>query len=410
MQTIGDKSMTIKNIEKLNSKRNSVFRDGNRVIKHFCSHDDYRNEILVYDKLSGTSLAPKLLEKRENTIVTEHIAGISFFDAMEQSINDEAKQISLCTLFFNWYKYFRKQTGLILGDTNFKNFIIKEGILYGLDFETCKRGNPFEDIVWQTAMLATLRPAFSPERRETARLFLSIGMQTLSCSTKERSEQFMQAFEAVCKRRCVQLDPIALKEILSSVEVSVCLLAGGKSSRMGEDKRILTYKNKSMIEIIAETLTLFPVKYLSLSTLEPPFYIKGFKNIPDQKPNCGPIGGVVSALTQSSQPWTLFVTSDMPLLNKEMLDYLVQFRDPKYDAIIFSENGIKKIFPLLLQKKTALPAFEHALEHEEFALWRTMQSCLKTLEINIEDCPAYTPSSLKNINTKEDYEELSTFQ
>lgn len=402
--------MNAKNIEKFNSKRNHVLKDGSRVVKHFFSHDDYRNESLIYDKLSGTSLAPCVLENYKNCIITEYIDGISLFDALEQSVNDRTKQISLFKLFLDWYEDFRKQTGFILGDTNFKNFIIRENVLYGVDFETCKRGEPIEDIFWQTAMLATLQPAFSLERKHMARLFLSMSVQNLDYSAKNESEKLTQAFEAICQRRRVRLDPAELKEILSSVEISACLLAGGKSLRMGEDKRLLPHKNKSMLQSTSENLIFFAAKYLSLSEEEPSIQLETFKNILDQRAECGPIGGIVSALSRSSQPWTLFITSDMPLLNMEMLDYLVKFRNPQYDAIIFSENGAKKIFPLLLQKKTALPAFKYALEHDKFALWQTMQRCLKTLEITAEECPSYTAFSFKNINTKEDYEELKAFQ
>lgn len=409
MQTIGDKTVNLKSVEKLKSKRNHVFKDGNHIIKHFSLHDDYQNESFIYDRLENTSLAPQVLEKHENCIITEYLTGPSLFDALEQSINNQAEQIRLFTLFFNWYQSFRMQTGFILGDTNFRNFIINEGTLYGLDFETCKRGNPVEDIVWQTAMLATLRPVFSPERKQMARLFLVSGIQHLGNPGENISEKLIQAFEAVCKRRRIRLDAAALKEILSSIEVSACLLAGGKSSRMGQDKRILTYKNKPMIESIAETLILFPTKYLSLSKEDSAIHIKEFRNVYDRQKDCGPIGGIVSTLKQSNQAWMLFATSDMPVLSKEMLDYLIQFRERQYDAIIFSESGTKKIFPLLLQRETALPAFNHAMENAEFALWRTMQNNLKTLVVKAEDCPFYQLSSLKNINTKEDYEELKNF-
>lgn len=226
------------------SKRNDVFRRGNIVVKHFVSRDDYLNESLVYEKLAGTHLAPKLSEKCDNCIALEYIEGPSLFDALEASLENPAEQVRLFQLFFLWYKRFREATGFILGDTNFRNFIIKEENLYGLDFETCKEGLPVEDIVWQTSMLATLRPAFSIERKNMARRFLSMGVQALGVSAEGVVSKLEQAFESICERRNVELDRMAIKEISSSVEVAACLLAGGKSSRMGEDKKLLLLKAK----------------------------------------------------------------------------------------------------------------------------------------------------------------------
>ena len=175
---------------------------------------------------------------------------------------------------------------------------------------------------------------------------------------------------------------------------------------MGEDKRLLTYKGKSLLTHSSEALALFGTRFLSLSQMEAGVHLDGFKNVPDQMPPCGPIGGIVSTLSCSLQPWALFVTSDMPFINRDILDYLLHFRHTKYDVIMFSENGKVKIFPLLLQTQTALPAFRNALQNQTYALWKAIECSLNVLEVKIEHCPHYQSASLKNINTREDYADL----
>lgn len=91
--------MNSEEIIKFKSKRNDVFRQGNIVIKHFVSRDDYMNESLVYEKLSGTLLAPKLIEKAANCITTEYIEGISLFEELEASLKNAEKQTQLFKLF-----------------------------------------------------------------------------------------------------------------------------------------------------------------------------------------------------------------------------------------------------------------------------------------------------------------------
>ncbi|NCB43044.1 MAG: hypothetical protein EOM59_10545 [Clostridia bacterium] len=400
----------IENCEKLSSKRNDVLRCDNRVIKHFISHDDYTRESLIYAQLSETGLAPKILQQQDDCITTEYIEGILLFDALEKTLHNESEQIRLFELFFEWHIHFQRQTNCILGDTNLKNFILSEGALYGLDFETCKEGHPVEDFVWQTAMLATLRPAFSSERKAMARLFLSMSMQHVELFSESLPEILLESFQAICKRRQVEMDFAALKEISSSVEVAVCLLAGGKSSRMGTDKKLLRFGEDTMLTSTANDLNLYSAKYLSFASKETALEIEGFQNVFDSKPNCGPIGGIVSALKEIKQEWTLFISCDMPLVQRELIDYLLAFRDKSYDAIMFSENGKARILPLLVRTETARPAFIHALENNAYALWRTVEDFPQTLKVKAEDCPFYQHSSLKNINTKEDYEELKSLE
>ena len=75
----------------------------------------------------------------------------------------------------------------------------------------------------------------------------------------------------------------------------VLLLAGGKSSRLGQNKALLEYDGVPMIRRIAEQCVAFPEKILS-SPIDLP--VEGFWRIADDTPECGPLGGIVSALRQ----------------------------------------------------------------------------------------------------------------
>ncbi|MFR6412113.1 MAG: molybdenum cofactor guanylyltransferase, partial [Angelakisella sp.] len=66
----------------------------------------------------------------------------------------------------------------------------------------------------------------------------------------------------------------------------VLLLAGGKSSRLGQNKALLEYDGVPMIRRIAEQCVAFPEKILS-SPIHPP--VEGFWRIADDTPECGPL-------------------------------------------------------------------------------------------------------------------------
>jgi len=100
------------------------------------------------------------------------------------------------------------------------------------------------------------------------------------------------------------------------------ILAGGKSSRMGRDKALLDFGGTPLILHIASVmrpLTDAPV------VVGPPdrYAILNQRVIADDEPGIGPLGGIVTALRDSREPWNLVLGCDLPLLTSEWLAYLI---------------------------------------------------------------------------------------
>jgi molybdopterin-guanine dinucleotide biosynthesis protein A len=110
---------------------------------------------------------------------------------------------------------------------------------------------------------------------------------------------------------------------------------------MGRDKALLPLGGSTMVEQIAAqvrgaagnvTLIGSPEKYGHL----------GFKVVPDEIENCGPLGGLYTALRLTKADWNVLVACDMPGVTADFLRQLFDAADG--DCVVPEIDG--KIDPL----------------------------------------------------------------
>lgn len=115
--------------------------------------------------------------------------------------------------------------------------------------------------------------------------------------------------------------------------ISSFIIAGGKSSRFGEDKSLYRFKGKPLIEHVADTLKdIFHDIGIIANEGEKFSYLK-LPTYPDIIPGLGPIGGLLTALKQSKTENTFILPCDMPNLNADLIRYMASLSDD-YDIIV----------------------------------------------------------------------------
>src|SRR5215212_9354436 len=101
---------------------------------------------------------------------------------------------------------------------------------------------------------------------------------------------------------------------------TVCIQAGGQSSRMGEDKALKTFLGRPLIQRVIERLS--PIaEELIVTTNRPEEYI--FLNLPlfpDLKPGRGALGGLYTAIACAKHPLAAVVACDMPFASATLLE------------------------------------------------------------------------------------------
>jgi len=115
------------------------------------------------------------------------------------------------------------------------------------------------------------------------------------------------------------------------------ILAGGKSSRMGNDKGLQELCGKPLISYAIQVLSGL-CDSIVISSSSDAYKSFGYKVVPDQLPGIGPMGGIYSALKQSKTEKNLVLSCDLPFVTKELLSFILESSDGFDVAVPFEGN------------------------------------------------------------------------
>jgi len=107
---------------------------------------------------------------------------------------------------------------------------------------------------------------------------------------------------------------------------SVAILAGGQSTRMGQDKALLTLAGKPVLQHVIDAVAPL-TDDLFLGTNTPNNYQQfGLPMVPDIMPGKASLGGIYTAIARARHDWVFVVACDMPLLNPRVVTFLAGLR------------------------------------------------------------------------------------
>lgn len=183
--------------------------------------------------------------------------------------------------------------------------------------------------------------------------------------------------------------------MIDKKDITGIILSGGKSTRMGTDKGFLMYEGKRFVEYSIEALKPLVSNVIIVSDNED-YDAFGLKRIEDVIKNAGPLAGIYSGLKHASTVYGLVLSCDIPLINSEVLEKLIDAVDSDSEVIQIESQG--KNMPLIaLYKKSCEPIFLKLLNQGERRLQFAVNQCkVKHVLLTSED-ELFT----KNINTPE---------
>lgn len=170
-----------------------------------------------------------------------------------------------------------------------------------------------------------------------------------------------------------------------SNEVSVAILAGGQSRRMGSDKALLPLiqGGAPLISLVINKVASISQDRFIISPSRPGYHDLGISVVPDDWPNAGPLGGLATALRAAKHERCLVVSCDMPFLNRKLLEWMMT-QPSDYDVLIptvpgSSRQGESLIYQTLhaIYSTSCFPIVEQALQRGD----RRMTSIFPDLRV-----------------------------
>lgn len=114
---------------------------------------------------------------------------------------------------------------------------------------------------------------------------------------------------------------------IPATDLTVAIQAGGKSSRMGQDKSFVLFQGRPMIEVVRERVEGLGSELILVTNKPDEYAHLALPMVGDIYKERGPLGGLHTALYHASNPYCLMVACDMPWLNRPLLEYMVSLRE-----------------------------------------------------------------------------------
>lgn len=193
-------------------------------------------------------------------------------------------------------------------------------------------------------------------------------------------------------------------------EITGIILAGGKSTRMGVNKSFLKVGEQTIVERIADFMNSVFAEVIVISNTPEEYKFLNLPVYEDMYKGKGPIGGIHSGLKHSNAEKNLFISCDVPLMNKETIEYIVNYETDKPLRVCRTKGFIQPL-PGMYDKRL-LDTLDKILSGENAEgkdrrnkLLTFIESCDAEI-INPEGAIGYTENTFLNINTQEDYNNL----
>ena len=189
------------------------------------------------------------------------------------------------------------------------------------------------------------------------------------------------------------------------LEVSVAILAGGRSRRMGQDKALLPLGGRSVIERIIDRVLPLSDDVTIITDVPDKYCHLGYPMVGDVYPGKGSLGGIYTAIHTAQYLNCVVVACDMPLLNTDLLCYLAGLA-PDFDVVVPRIEGFPETMHAVYGKGCLEPIQQRLLA-DQLKIIGFFED-VRVRYVKCDEVSRFDPNFLSfiNINTPDDWERV----
>lgn len=186
-------------------------------------------------------------------------------------------------------------------------------------------------------------------------------------------------------------------------DVTGVLLAGGRSQRMGQDKRFLPIGDRTLLERALNSMSSLLQCVCIVIAQDSPALSANVPVFRDLVADCGSLGGLYTGLREATTPHIFVAACDMPFLNVNLIRHIIGLKE-QADIVVASWNN--RIQPThAIYSKRCTQIFEDMIRKRNVKIQDALQHPSLTVRFITEsDVRQIDPDgrSFLNINTPAD--------
>jgi molybdopterin-guanine dinucleotide biosynthesis protein A len=199
---------------------------------------------------------------------------------------------------------------------------------------------------------------------------------------------------------------------VSSPLCGIAILVGGNSRRLGQPKACLHVGGRPLLQRVLDVTSSLDTPTWLVRAAEPAealaelLHETGVPQLVDKYPDAGPLGGLATALAQTSCQRVLLLACDLPFLSSGFLRWLLD-RSPHSTAVVPEDTDASHLHPLCaVYDRGCQTALDQCLDSGRFRVHDFLARLDNKHIVPASKWQAFdTGGLLANINTEADLAE-----
>ena len=189
--------------------------------------------------------------------------------------------------------------------------------------------------------------------------------------------------------------------------LTICVQAGGESRRMGQDKALMPFLGRPLIQRVVDRLTPIADEFIVTTNRPEDYRFLGLPLFPDLKPGRGALGGLYTALSSATCEIVAVVACDMPFASATLIETASKLLAKEDEDVVIPDSG-GGLEPMhaVYRRETCIPAIETAIDADRWKLISWFPE-VKVRVLQPDEVKAHDPSGLAfwNLNTPAEFVE-----